>query len=131
MERGTAVAEAALTLPLLLTVLLGLVQLALVVHGRHVVTVTAQEAARLAAGEGRTLEEGAAHGVALLGAGLGRSAGRMTVAVAYEAPAGDAVVATVTGTLPVVAPLPGVARAGWPVRATARVRTERFRAGRW
>jgi Flp pilus assembly protein TadG len=131
VERGTAATEAALTLPLLLTVLLGLVQLALVVHGRHVATVAAQEAARLAAGEGRTLEEGAAHGAALLEAGLGRSAGRMTVAVAYDSPAGDAVVATVAGAVPVLAPLPGVAQTGWPVRATARVRTERFRAGRW
>jgi Flp pilus assembly protein TadG len=130
-ERGAALTETALTLPLLLLVILGLVQFALVVHGRHVVTVAAQESARLAAGQGRTLEEGAAYGVTLLGAGLGRSAARLTVAVAYESPAGDAVVATVAGTLPVVAPMPGADRAGWPVRATARVRTERFRAGRW
>jgi Flp pilus assembly protein TadG len=131
VERGAAVTETALTLPLLLTVLLGLVQFALVVHGRHVVTVAAQEAARLTAGEGRSPEEGAAHGVALLRAGLGRSADRLTVDVAYESPAGDAVVATVAGTVPVVVPVPGASRAGWPVRATARVRTERFRAGRW
>lgn len=130
-ERGAVVAEAALTLPLLLTVILGLIQLALVVHGRHVVTVAAQEAARLAAGEGRSPAEGASHGVALLRAGLGRAADRLTVDVAYETPAGDAVVATVAGTVPVVAPVPGATGAGWPVRATARVRTERFRSGRW
>jgi Flp pilus assembly protein TadG len=126
-QTGAATAEAALALPLLLLVLLGTIQLALVVHAGHVVTVAAQEGARLAASEDRTPDDGAAHAAALLRAGLGRSAGAFTVGVAYEPPAGDVVVAAVTGVYPTLAPLPG---GGWPLRATARVRAERFRAGR-
>lgn len=120
--------EGALTLPVLLLALLGVIQFALVVHARQVVTVAAQEGARVAASEDRTADDGAAHAAALLRAGLGRASDNFSIGVSYEPPAGDVVVAAVAGVYPTFAPIPG---GGWPVQATAWVRTERFRGGRW
>ena len=127
-EAGAAAVELALTLPLLVLALLGVVQVALVIHAGQVVTAAAQEGARVAASEDRSAAEGAAYATALLRAGLGRAAGGFSVGVAYDTPAGDVAVATVSGVYPTLAPVPA---GGWPLRATARVRSERFRAGRW
>ena len=125
---GATLPEFALTFPLLLLVLLAVLQFALVVHAGQVVTAAAQEGARVAATEGRTPQEGEAYAAALLRAGLGAPAATFAVAVAYEPPSGDTTVASVSGTYPLTVPLPG---GGIPLRATARLRTERFRPGRW
>jgi hypothetical protein len=103
-------------------------QFALVVHAHQVVTAAAQEAARVAATEGRTPQEGQEYAAALLRAGLGANAAPFAIAVAYEPPSGDTTIATVRGALPLAVPFPG---GGVPLQATARVRTERFRPGRW
>jgi Flp pilus assembly protein TadG len=125
---GATLPEFALTFPLLLLVLLAVLQFALVVHARQVVTAAAQEGARVAATEGRTPQEGEAYAAALLRAGLGAPAATFAVAVAYEPPSGDTTIASISGTYPLTVPLPG---GGVPLRATARMRTERFRPGRW
>jgi hypothetical protein len=125
---GAALPELALTFPLLLLVLVAVLQFALVVHAHQVVTAAAQEAARVAATEGRTPGEGQEYAAALLRAALGANAAPFAIAVAYEPPSGDTTVATIHGTLPLALPLPG---GGVPLHATARVRTERFRPGRW
>jgi hypothetical protein len=125
---GATLPEFALTFPLLLLVLLAVLQFALVVHARQVVTAAAQEGARVAATEGRTPQEGEAYAAALLRAGLGAPAATFAIAVAYEPPSGDTTIASISGTYPLTVPLPG---GGVPLRATARMRTERFRPGRW
>ena len=65
--------ESALVLPLMLTVSLGTLQFVLYAHARDVLTSAAQEGARLAAEDGRGLDEGLARARALIAAGLGAS----------------------------------------------------------
>ncbi len=60
-------------LPLILTLSLGVVQVVLYAHARDVLTSAAQEGARLAAEDGRGLDEGLARARALIAAGLGTS----------------------------------------------------------
>ena len=52
-ERGQSMVEFALALPVLLVIIIGVVQFALVYHARDVATTAVQEGARLAAAEGR------------------------------------------------------------------------------
>ena len=113
-EAGDRGGRAGAGLPLLVLALLGVVQLALVVHAGQVVTAAAQEGARVAASEDRTAADGAAHATALLRAGLGRAAGGFSVGVAYEPPAGDVAVVAVAGVYPTLVPVPagGLAAAG-------------------
>src|SRR6266700_7302579 len=68
-----ALVESALVLPLMLTLSLGVLQVVLYAHARDVLTSAAQEGARLAAEDGRGLDEGYARAQALVTAGLGTS----------------------------------------------------------
>ena len=74
-ERGQSMVEFALALPVLLVILIGVVQFALVYHARDVASTAVQEGARLAAAEGRTPAEGAVRAHEVLESGLGPSAG--------------------------------------------------------
>src|ERR1700682_1208452 len=65
--------ESALVLPLVLTLSLGVLQVVLYAHARDVLTSAAQEGARLAAEDGRGLDEGYARARTLIAAGLGTS----------------------------------------------------------
>ena len=71
--------ELAIVLPVLLIVLIGVVQFALVYHARDVATTAAQEGARLAAAEGRTPEEGADRTRDVLESGLGETGAGFSV----------------------------------------------------
>lgn len=121
--RGQAMVEAAVTFPLLLMVALGLVQFALFVHARGVVTGAVQDGARVAA-EGRTLGEGVAHAGDVLRAGLGRSASSVAV---RGTDGGDTVAVEARGRLRTI--IPWVADATLPLEARAVVSKERFRVG--
>src|SRR6202521_867553 len=72
-RRGAAQAlvESALVLPLLIMLSLGVLQVVLYAHARDVLTSAVQEGARLAAEDGRSLDEGYARAEALVTAGLG------------------------------------------------------------
>src|SRR5215210_3540241 len=78
-RRGQALLEAAVILPLLLLVALGLVQFALFVHAQHVVTGAVQDGARVAAAHDGSVGRGVAHARDVLRAGLGRQADELTV----------------------------------------------------
>lgn len=123
-ERGQAMAEAAVALPLLLIVAIGLVQFALYAHAANVVTGAVQDGARVAAAEDRTVDDGVAHATALLRAGLGQNARDVTV---QGIDGGDALAVEARGRLRTV--IPWVAEATLPLWARAVVSKERFRAG--
>jgi Flp pilus assembly protein TadG len=123
-ERGQAAVEAAVVLPLLLLVAIGLVQFALFVHAQGVVTGAVQDGARVAAAEGRTPADGVAHAEALLRAGLGRYADDVTVRGSGD---GQTVALEARGRLRTI--VPWVADATLPLGARAIVGRERFRGG--
>jgi Flp pilus assembly protein TadG len=125
-RRGVAQAlvEFALVLPLVIVLTLGVVQLVLYAHARDVVITSAQEGARLAAEDGRTLAEGQTRAQALVAAGLGSSAGPVTVAGSIDA---DTVHLRLAAALHPVLPLPLVS--ALPISAEAWVARERFRPG--
>lgn len=118
---GQAMVEAAITLPLLLLVALGLVQFALVAHAQSVVTGAAQDGARLAAAIDRTPAEGESHARAVLRAGLGTSA---RIAVIGEED-GQVVVLTARAELSPI--IPWTPNATIPIAARAQMSKERFR----
>src|ERR1700716_4261060 len=68
-----ALVESALVLPLVIMLSLGVLQVVLYAHARDVLTSAVQEGARLAAEDGRGLDEGYARAQALVTAGLGSS----------------------------------------------------------
>src|SRR4051794_18996960 len=68
-----ALVESALVLPLVVTLSLGVLQVVLYAHAHDVLTSAVQEGARLAAEDGRRLDEGYARAEALVRAGLGTS----------------------------------------------------------
>jgi Flp pilus assembly protein TadG len=123
-DRGQAAVEAAVVLPLLLLVAIGLVQFALFVHAQGVVTGAVQDGARVAAAEGRTPADGVAHAEALLRAGLGRSAHDVTVRGSGD---GETVALEARGSMRTI--IPWVADATLPLGARAIVSRERFRGG--
>ena len=117
-----ALVESALVLPLILTLSLGVVQVVLYAHARDVLTSAAQEGARLAAEDGRGLDEGFARARALIAAGLGTSVDPVRV----DGGADDELVAVyVDGALRPILPLPLVR--DLPIAAVGRVARERFR----
>lgn len=71
--------EAALAFPLLLGTLLCLVQFALVMHTRFVLTGAVQDGARVAAAVDGSVGRGVEHSQEIIRAGLGRSANAFTV----------------------------------------------------
>lgn len=123
-EQGQALVEAAVVLPLLLTVAVGLVQFALFYHAQNVVTGAVQDGARVAAAQDRLVADGVAHADALLRAGLGRSAGELAV---RGIDGGDAVAIEAQGRLRTI--IPWAADASLPLGARSVVSKERFRAG--
>ncbi len=117
-----ALVEFALVVPLLVGVSLGIVQLMLYAHARDVATSSVQEGARLAAEDGRGLDEGVARTRALLGAGLGNSLETLSVDGAMDA---DVVRLSVDAGLVPILPL----GTSLPIHTEALVARERFRPG--
>jgi hypothetical protein len=70
-SRGQALVEAALAVPFVIALALGLLQVALYYHARDVLTSAVQEGARLAAEDGRGLDDGFDRVRVLSAAGLG------------------------------------------------------------
>ena len=117
-----ALVESALVLPLMLTLSLGVLQVVLYAHARDVLTSAAQEGARLAAEDGRGLDEGYARARALTAAGLGSSVDP----VRLDGGADDELVAVhIDAALRPILPLPMVH--DLPISAVGRVARERFR----
>jgi TadE-like protein len=123
-RRAQALVEAALVFPLLLVVSLGVLQFTLYEHARDVLAGAAQEGARLAAEDGRTLEDGLGRARELASAGLGS-------AVQPLEPSGlrgdEEVQISLDTRLQPIVPLP--IRGGLPIHVDASVARERFRPG--
>jgi hypothetical protein len=119
---GQALVECALVLPLVVMLTLGVLQVVLYAHARGVLTSAVQEGARLAAEDGRGLDEGYARAEALVTAGLGSSVDPVNVGGQTD----DEVAAVwVDAHLRPILPLPLVA--DLPIHAEGRVARERFR----
>src|ERR1051326_5360713 len=119
---GQALVEAALVLPLAITLSLGIVQVVLYAHAHDVLVSAVEEGARLSAEDGRSLDDGLNRARQLVTAGLGSSVEPLLV----DGKRDDELVtlradASLRPILPL--PLPG----GLPIRAVGRVVRERFR----
>ncbi len=123
-ERGQSTLEVAIAFPVLLMVALGLLQFALFYHAQNVVTGAVQDGARVAATEGRSLDDGVAVARSLLGAGLGQSADAVNI---RGIDGGDAVAIEARGSLHTI--IPWVADATLPLWARSVVSKEQFRVG--
>ena len=117
-----ALVEFALVVPLLVGLSLGILQLMLYAHASDVVSSSVQEGARLAAEDGRGLEEGYARTRVMLTAGLGDSLESLTLDGSMDA---DGVRVRVDAGLVSILPL----GTRLPVHAEAWVARERFRPG--
>ena len=117
-----ALVESALVLPLLVTMALGMLQVVLYAHAHDVLTSAAQEGARLAAEDGRGLDDGTARARALIAAGLGSSVDPVRVAGGMD---DELVAVQIDASLHPILPLPLVH--DLPVSAIGRVARERFR----
>ena len=128
MERrrtqGQAMLEAALVLPMLLLVAIGLVQFALFAHAQHVVIGAVQDGVRVAAADGRTVSDGVSRTETLLQAGLGRSADQVRIQGRED---GGRVVVEAEGNLRTI--IPWMGEATLPLRGRATMAKEMFRAG--
>jgi Flp pilus assembly protein TadG len=122
--RGQALAEAALALPILVTLVLGAIQLGLWYHAELVTRLACQDGARVAAAADGTLAGGIGRTEALLVAGLGR-AGASAAVQGSE----DDATATIRaqGSFPTL--IPWVVASRLPLRCSASVYRERFRTG--
>ena len=121
---GQALVETALVMPLLVSLSLGVIQLVLYAHAQSVLLSAVQEGARLAAEEGRSLDEGAGRVSTLVAAGLGASVEPMRLTVSAD----SAVVTLEAETrLRLILPLPFVQ--DLPLHAVGHVARERFRPG--
>lgn len=116
--------EAALVLPVLVLIGLGLVQFALYVHAQNVVVGAVQDGARVAAASDRTVSDGIVDSQAILRAGLGARASSIAVQGTDD---GQTVTITASGSLPII--LPGVAGVALPLKARASVSKENFVVG--
>ncbi|MDQ3810854.1 MAG: pilus assembly protein [Chloroflexota bacterium] len=116
--------ESALVLPIFILLLLGVVQVTLYAHARDVLLGAAVEGARLAAEDGRTLEDGLARLADVARAGLGASVEPLQTSGRVDP---ELVEMRVETRLKPILPLP--TRDGLPVHARASVSRERFRAG--
>jgi hypothetical protein len=114
----------AMVFPLLLTLALGLLQVTLYIHARDVLLAAVQEGARLAAEDGRSLEDGYQRARVLARAGLGS-------AVEPLEPRGrldpELVEMRIDAALRPILPLP--IGTGLPIQVQASVSRERFRPG--
>jgi TadE-like protein len=119
---GQALVEAALVLPLAITLSLGIVQVVLYAHAHDVLVSAVEEGARMSAEDGRSLDDGLNRARQLVTAGLGSSVEPLLV----DGHRDDELVtlradASLRPILPL--PLPG----GLPIQAVGRVVRERFR----
>jgi Flp pilus assembly protein TadG len=123
-EAGESMVEFALVLPLLLLLLIGVVQFALVHHAQNVTTTAAQEGARLgaaedgdaASAEGRTLD--------VLRSGLGSLGDGFAVAADES---DESITVTTSGSYPFIIPWLGSQTIS--IEAAAEMRKEGFRSG--
>ena len=116
--------ELAIVMPVVLVVLIGVVQFALVYHAKNVATTAAQEGARFAAAEGRTPAEGEARARDVLASGLGGKGSEFSV-TAQDG--GETIVVRTEGNYDLI--IPWVTGSSIPIRATSEVRKEEFRSG--
>lgn len=116
--------EFALVLPILLLVLVGVVQFALVHHAQNVATTAAQEGARLAAVEGGDAAAGEARARDVLRSGLGSTAESFDVTASQT---GETVVVDAAGNYPLIFPWLGSRTIS--IDASATMRKEGFRSG--
>ena len=123
-ERGSSTVELALVMPLLLIVLVGAVQFALVYHAKNVAGTAVQEGARVAASEGASADAGAARTREVLTSGLGQTGSGFQVSAEDT---GETVVTRAVGEYELF--IPWVAGRGIPIEARAEVRKEGFRSG--
>jgi hypothetical protein len=119
-----ALVECALVLPVVVSLSLGVLQLVLYAHAQDILFSSAQEAAHLAAEDGRGLDAGYARARSLVAAGLGASVDPLSIAGNSDA---EVVDVRIDGGLRPILPLPFVA--ALPVHAEAWVARERFRPG--
>lgn len=123
-ERGQSIVEFALVLPVLLIIVLGMVQFALVYHAKDVASTAAQEGARMAASEGRTLADAEARTREVLEAGLGGNADGFAITAQLD---GETVVVRTEGQYSLI--IPWVTGRSITIEATAETRQEGFRSG--
>ncbi|MCC7365297.1 MAG: pilus assembly protein [Dehalococcoidia bacterium] len=123
-EAGESMVEFALVLPVLLLVLVGVVQFALVHHAQNVVTTAAQEGARLAAAEGGEAIDGEQRTRDVLGSGLGRTGESFAVETSDD---GENVTVRASGDYPLI--FPWLGSRDIELDASASVRKEGFRGG--
>ena len=123
-EAGESMVEFALVLPVLLLVLVGVVQFALVHYAQNVVTTAAQEGARLAAAEGGDAIDGEQRTRDVLGSGLGSTGDGFEVAATDD---GESITVTASGVYPLI--FPWLGSRDIELDATASVRKEGFRSG--
>ena len=119
-----ALVEFALVLPLLVVLSLGSVQVVLYAHARDVLLSSVQEGARLAAEDGRALDDGYARARSLVASGLGDSLDTLQLVANRD----NALVSVrADAWLRPILPLP--LERGLPLHAEAWVTRERFRPG--
>jgi len=117
-----ALVESALVLPLVIMLSLGVLQVVLYAHARDVLTSAVQEGARLAAEDGRGLDEGYVRAAALVTAGLGASVEPLRMDGTLGS---DIVTLRADASLRPILPLPLIQNL--PIHAEGRVARERFR----
>ena len=123
-QSGQSSLELALALPLLLVVLIGAVQFALVQHARNVADTATAEGARRGAGEGHSLLDGAVRTRQVLEAGLGASGAAFAVTTEDR---GETVVMRASGRYRLF--IPWVSDLAITIESRAEVRREGFRSG--
>ena len=123
-EHGSTTVELALVMPVLLVVLLGAVQFALISHAQAVVETAADEGARLAASAGVSPYAGDARARQVLTSGLGHTGASYSVSVGQW---GGTIVAQVSGSYPLLIPWLWQ-RSVW-LHAQAEQRKEGLRGG--
>ena len=123
-EAGESMVEFALVLPVLMLVLVGVVQFALVHHAQNVVTTAAQEGARMAAAEGGDSLLGAERTREVLASGLGSTSDTFEVSAIED---GESVTVRASGGYPLI--FPWLGSRDIELDAAASVRKEGFRSG--
>ncbi|MGE5595698.1 MAG: TadE/TadG family type IV pilus assembly protein [Hyphomicrobiales bacterium] len=123
-EAGESMVEFALVLPVLLLVLVGVVQFALVHHAQNVVTTAAQEGARLAAAEGGDPTGGEQRTRDVLDSGLGSTGDGFEVEATDDR---ETVTVQASADYPLI--FPWLGSRDIELDATASVRKEGFRSG--
>lgn len=116
--------ETALVLPILLTLLLGAIQLGLWAHGQLVVQTACEEGARAASAEGGTVGAGVQRAHELLVAGLGSTGAAVVVQGSADS---TGVTVSARGSLPTI--IPWIDGNRLPLQGQASMRREQFRAG--